>query len=155
MKKDCPDKVSNTLIARRQWDLPVLSGIIQAPTLRFDGSIMETPGYDEDTGLFFDPGQTAFLSIPTSPSKDDAKAALNILLSLLSGFPFENDESMAVAVSAILTGLIRKSIRTAPLHGFTAPKMGSGKSLKYCCRQLICSVHYIQAAPAGCRNSLP
>ena len=29
----------------------------------------------------------------------------------------------------ILTALIRKSIRTAPLHGFTAPKMSSGKSL--------------------------
>jgi phage/plasmid primase-like uncharacterized protein len=128
-QKDCPERVAKTLIARREWDLPVLVGIIQAPTLRYDGSILETPGYDEETGLFFNPGQTIFFPIPQSPSKDDAILARNKLLKLVSGFPFENEESKAVAISAILTGLVRKSLRTAPLHGFTAPKMGTGKSL--------------------------
>lgn len=128
-QKDCPDKVARTLISRREWNLPVLVGIIQAPTLREDGSILEKPGYDEETGLFFNPGKTSFLPIPISPSKNDAIAALNALLEILKEFPFENDESKSVSISAILTGLIRKSIRTAPLHGYTAPKMGTGKSL--------------------------
>ena len=128
-QKDCPEKVSKTLIARRQWDLPVLSGIIQAPTLRPDGSILDTPGYDEETGLFFNPGQTQFTKIPTNPSKEDAEKALNVLLEVISEFPFVGDESKSVSLSAILTALIRKAIRTAPLHGFTAPKMASGKSL--------------------------
>src|SRR6185436_3263312 len=49
-QKDCPEKVAKTLIARRQWEqLPVLSGIIQAPTVRSDGSILEIPGYDSLT----------------------------------------------------------------------------------------------------------
>lgn len=127
--KDCPERVAKTLISRREWDLPVLVGIIQAPTLRPDGSILETPGYDKETGLFFNPGQSLFLPIPVLPSKDDAIVARNKILKLLSGFPFENEESKSVALSAILTGLVRKSLRTAPLHGFTAPKMASGKSL--------------------------
>ncbi len=127
--KDSPDKVSKTLIARRQWELPVLAGIIQAPTLRADGSILETPGYDEETGLYFNPGQTIFQPIPQHPSKSDAFAALKILRDLIKGFPFENAESESVALSAILTGLVRKSIRTAPLHGYSAPVMGTGKSL--------------------------
>lgn len=127
--KDCPERVAKTLIARREWNLPVLSGIIQAPTLRDDGSILENPGYDENTGLFFDAGNISFPPILSYPSKEEAIEALNIILELLNGFPFENEESKSTAVSAILTGLIRKSIRTAPLHGFTAPKMGSGKSL--------------------------
>lgn len=128
-QKDCPDKVARTLISRREWSLPVLVGIIQAPTLREDGSILEKPGYDEETGLFFNPGQTNFLPIPILPSKDDAIVALNIVIDILKDFPFENKESRSVSISAILTGLIRKSIRTAPLHGYTAPKMGTGKSL--------------------------
>lgn len=128
-QKDCPDRVASTLVSRKEWNLPVLCGIIQAPTLRPDGSILEKPGYDDSTGLFFNPGKTDFPTIPLSPNRDDAIAALDQLLSLLSGFPFDNEESKSVAISAILTGLARKSISTAPLHGFTAPKMGTGKSL--------------------------
>jgi hypothetical protein len=126
---DCPERISKTLIARKEWGLPVLSGIIQAPTLRFDGSILENPGYDKDTGLFFNPGHTMFPKIEEHPTFSQAEQALNLLLELLKDFPFEGEASKTVAISAILTGLIRRSIRTAPLHGFTAPKMSSGKSL--------------------------
>lgn len=127
--KDCPEIIAKALIARRDWNVPVLTGIIQAPTLRPDGSILETAGYDKDTGLMFNPGKISFEKIPETPTREDAIEALNILLDLLGDFPFENDESKSVALSAILTCLVRKSIRTAPLHGFTAPKMASGKSL--------------------------
>jgi putative DNA primase/helicase len=85
--KDCPDKVAKTLLARREWDLPVLSGIIQAPTLRPDGSILEIPGYDKATGLFFNPGQTQFQPIKFKPTKDDARLALQSLLYLIKEFP--------------------------------------------------------------------
>ena len=128
-QKDCPDKVAKTLLVRRDWNLPVLAGIIQAPTLRPDGSLLDTPGYDEETGLFFNPGRTQFEPLKPNPSKDDALSALNELFNLLKDFPFENDESKSVVISAILTALIRRSLPTAPLHGFTAPKMASGKSL--------------------------
>lgn len=128
-QKDCPEKIARTLIARRSWRLPVLTGIIQAPTLRPDGSILERPGYDEETGFYFDPGQTRFPPIPTNPTKEDAEKSLGVLLNVINEFPFENNESRSVALSAILTAIVRKSIRTAPLHGFTAPKMSSGKSL--------------------------
>jgi hypothetical protein len=127
--KDCPERVAKTLIARREWNVPVLTGIIQAPTLRSDGSILDNPGYDEITGLFFNSGNTSFEPIPSHPIREDAITALNILRELIKSFPFENKESESVALSAILTALIRRSIRSAPLHGFTAPKMGSGKSL--------------------------
>lgn len=127
--KDCPDKIAKTLLARHQWKLPVLMGIIQAPTLRPDGSILQNPGYDEETGLFYNPGEAVFPQIISCPTFEEAITAKDRLLSLLSGFPFEDEESKAVALSGILTALVRKSIRTAPLHGFTAPKMGTGKSL--------------------------
>lgn len=87
------------------------------------------PGYDEDTGLFFASGHTNFPTIPQYPGYDDAIAARDKLLKLISEFPFEKEEDKSVAISAILTGIVRKTLRTAPLHGFTATKMASGKSL--------------------------
>ena len=132
---DCPERVAKTLEARGTWFLKPLSGTIEAPTLRPDGSVLATPGYDETTGLFYDPGDLAFPEIKTSPTREDAREAHRLFESLLIGFPFvdRNDEcpgsDFAVAVSAILTALVRKSLKSAPLHAFRAPKMASGKSL--------------------------
>lgn len=126
---DCPEKVSKTLLARKQWKLPVLRGIIQCPTLREDGTLLENPGYDETSGIFFDPGETIFDPIPQNPTKEEALDALDILLKPLQDFPFDSEESRSVAITAILTAIVRKSLATAPLFAYSSPKMGSGKSL--------------------------
>lgn len=126
---DCPDKVSKTLLARAEWKLPVLRGIIHAPTLRSDGSLLFKPGYDLSTGLLFLDGGIKWEAIPEQPSREQALEAFQELSELLQGFPFANKESKSVALAGILTALIRKSITTAPMFGITAPKMGSGKSL--------------------------
>lgn len=126
---DCTEKISKHLISKQDWSLPVLTGIINAPTLRKDGSILERPGYDPQSGLLLFPGDCVFEKIPEKPTKIDAIKAKDELLFVLKDFPFEDDASQSVALAAILTALIRKSISTAPLFGFTAPKMASGKSL--------------------------
>jgi hypothetical protein len=126
---DCPKVIAETYLACAPWKVPVLTGILEAPTLRPDGSILETPGYDKDTGLLFCPGEITFPPIPQNPTQEDAIKAVEIFRKILCGFPFVSDTDFAVAMSAILTGLIRRSLRTAPLHGYSAPKMGSGKSL--------------------------
>ncbi len=132
---DCPERVAKTLEARGKWSLRSLSGTIEAPTLRPDGSALATPGYDECTGLVYDPGDVSFPEIKEAPTKAEALAALRVFEELLAGFPFVDRGSerpgsdFAVAVSAILTALVRKSLKSAPLYAFRAPKMGSGKSL--------------------------
>jgi hypothetical protein len=127
---DCPPKVAEVYLARAgDWRARPLIGILEAPTLRPDGSILDQPGYDEETGLLYDPGETVFPAIPASPTKDEATAALQLLLWILKGFPFVSPSDRSAALSALLTGLVRKSIKTAPLHAFRAPKMRVGKSL--------------------------
>src|SRR5579872_3590293 len=128
-KIDCPERISKYLIAKQEWNIPILTGIINAPTLRIDGTILDEPGYDSASGLLFFPGDYKFEKIPLQPTFEDAQNAKDILLYILKDFPFEDEASKSVAVAAILTVLIRKSINTAPLFGFTAPKMASGKSL--------------------------
>lgn len=110
------------------WRLPRLAGIINAPTLRQDGSILDTPGYDETTGLLLDLSGIEFPAIPDKPTRQDAVAALHLLRDVMVGFSFVTVADRAVAYSAVLTACIRRSLTTAPLHAFTAPTAGTGKS---------------------------
>lgn len=127
-RSDCPEKHAKSLLSRGIWNFPHLQGIINAPTLRADGSILEAKGYDKSTGLCFQ-SRLDFPPMPSKPTIDDAVEALGSLKQLLSGFPFVDGASLSVALSAILTALIRRSLPTAPLHAFNAPKRGAGKSL--------------------------
>ena len=111
-----------------KFRFPMLAGIVNAPTLRSDGSLLNGPGYDEQTGLLLDLAGVKFPSIPDRPSKEDATVALATLSDLVSTFPFVTETDRVVALSAMLTACVRRSIRTAPLHAFTAPVAGSGKS---------------------------
>jgi hypothetical protein len=127
---DAPDKVAETYLARRgRWRLPVLTGIIHTPFLRVDGSICETPGYDPASGLLFKPEGEAFPPIPQQPTKADAVTSLSKLEDLIKTFPFVTQADRSVALSAILTTLDRRSMATAPLHAFSSPAAGTGKSL--------------------------
>lgn len=130
LSTDCPHRIAETFLAREgQWRLPVLTGIINCPTLRADGSILDLPGYDAQTGLLFDPQDVRFPALPRDPDRDMALRALAYLKDLISTFPFVTEGDRAVALSAILTALIRRSLPTAPLHGFNAPTAGTGKSM--------------------------
>ena len=108
--------------------VPVLIGITNSPTLRRDGSILDTPGYDATTGILYDPGSAAFPPVPVSPARDEANAALEVLRELIAEFPFVGSGSRSVALSAILTATIRRTLDHAPLHAFDSPVAGSGKS---------------------------
>jgi hypothetical protein len=124
----CPSKIAETLLARLEWKLPLLAGIISAPMLRPNGSLLDKPGYDAHTCLIFDPGETVFPPIYTRPTIEQAKAELAILNDLLSEFSFAGEVDKAVAIAAILTVLVRRSLPSAPMFGITAPDFGCGKS---------------------------
>lgn len=126
---DCPERLAQTLLSRAgEWKLPTLTGVIDVPTLRRDGSVLSTPGYDASTGLLLIPGATA-CSVPLFPTAEETQAALDRLLFVLKEFPFLETVDRSVALAAMLTAAVRPSLRTAPLFAFRAAKMGSGKSL--------------------------
>src|SRR5206468_10484107 len=118
-----------TLLGRGQWRFPVLRGVVTAPTLTRDGRIIETPGFDATSGLLLDIAPGTFPPVPLRPTKDDAHAALERLAAPLREFPFVDDAARSVALSGLLTALVRGSLRTSPLHGCDAPVAGMGKSL--------------------------
>lgn len=126
---NCPSIVAETYLARSgKWRLPYLTGVIDTPSLRPNGSLITAVGYDADTGLLLAPGQLSLPSVPDHPTREDAQAALETLLQPLSQFPFLADADRSVAISALLTAVCRPALSSAPIHGFSAPTAGSGKS---------------------------
>ena len=127
---DPPERVAKIILSRAGvGKFPQVAGVITTPTLRPDGSILAEPGYDASTRLYLalDPQFTMPL-IPAAPTHADALEALALLSDLLSGFPFVSPVDRAVALSGIMTAVLRGALSVAPLHVFRAHTAGTGKS---------------------------
>jgi putative DNA primase/helicase len=126
---DPPVQVVQMLLGREHsWSFPRVAGVITTPTLRADGSLLDAPGYDARTELFLSPN-VSLPPMPARPSKDEARAALDLLKSLLVEFSFQQKQlDQAVALSGILTALLRGSLPAAPIYLVRASTPGTGKS---------------------------
>ena len=129
---DPPRNVALTILARDgEWWFRKLAGVITTPTLRPDGTILSAPGYDPATQLLLlDPPPLP--QIADRPDRNEALASLQLLDALLDEFPFadglDDGPSRSVALSALITPVVRGAMSVAPLHATTAPVAGSGKS---------------------------
>jgi len=110
-----------------EWPFPSITGVIGCPTLRPNGSILSNEGYDRETGLVLF-STIKMPPIAPNPTRQDAEEALALLIELLSEFPFADRPSQAVALSMIMTSVLRGAMEVAPLHLVTAPEPGTGKS---------------------------
>src|SRR5262249_43526256 len=122
------------LASERRWRFPHVTGVITTPTLRPDGSLLADPGHDSETELYLLPG-FQLPPIPEHLTKNQANAALQLLIDLLSEFSFkriggehEKRLNRVVALSGLLTALVRGSLPTAPMHLVRAHMAGTGKS---------------------------
>lgn len=125
---DPPPLVAKIILSRDgEWQFRRLAGVITTPTIRPDGTILREPGYDEATQLLLlDP--PVMPKLPARPSKKMAGSALKRLDSLLDEFPFTDEASRSVALSALITPVVRGALSVAPMHVTKAPVAGSGKS---------------------------
>jgi putative DNA primase/helicase len=115
------------LALRGAWPFPTVTGVINAPTLRRDGSLLCQEGYDAATGLLL--LNSPRVLIKMKPTRADAAAAIETLRGLICETPFVDAAGPAVALSLIISAVIRGgALETAPLHLFVSPVSGSGKS---------------------------
>ncbi|WP_233850436.1 hypothetical protein [Paraburkholderia sp. HD33-4] len=131
---DIPDKVAQSLIAigPEMAEFPLLTGITQCPIIRDDGSIHGAAGYDRDSNLYLSSDEDwSRLRVPARPTRTDAYGAMmRLIVTTLNDFAFDSEVSLSSMLSAILTAVIRPTLDAAPLHGFSAPTFGEGKSLQ-------------------------
>ncbi len=126
---DCPARVAATYLARTgEWKLPVLTGIVEAPIMLADGSILFTPGYDERSGLYLH-CEESWPTVPNAPTRAQAQTAARELLEPFVEFPFVDEAARSVFMAGLLTALQRRLLESAPLFAFDAPAQRSGKSL--------------------------
>ena len=146
---DCPPKVAATYLSRvGQWRLPALTGVIEVPTVLSDGTIVDSPGYDPASGLYLYTRET-WLPVPEAPSRAEAEAALRTLCEPFDEFPFVSEADRSVILSEVLTGLVRRQLPSAPLHGHDAPAQGSGKSLLADCTAMLLTGRPVASMPLG------
>lgn len=125
---DPPPQVAITMLSNSgDWNFNQIAGIVTAPTLRRDGTILWKEGYDPRTKLLLlsPPDMPNF---PQNPTRNDAIRSIHRLASLLDGFPFVSPVDKSVALSGLITPVCRAAMTVAPLHAVSAPTAGSGKS---------------------------
>lgn len=134
---DFPQTYARGVVCATEWEhVKPLTAIIGAPTLDEHFNVIDTPGYNAETGLLLTT-PTKFDAVPQAPTKDDALAALRMLREPFRQFPWvrrDKDPPHATAaelvhIAAILTAGTRHLYDTAPAFGYDAPRRGSGKSL--------------------------
>jgi hypothetical protein len=113
---------------RHRLRLRNLVALVNCPSIKTNGELLAEPGFDPVTGMLFGPRSVRFPHVPDKPDKAAAAAALKRIERLIGTFDFVGPDDKAVALSLILTAIVRPCLPTAPLHGFDAPVAGSGKS---------------------------
>lgn len=128
-----PDWCVSGLLARRSFPgVKPLAGIVSTPILRLDGSVFDSPGYDEKTQLYYSP--TAYCLTPDpmgdAQTLEQARASLNEILEVVRDFEFARPAHRAAWVAAVLTMIARHLIPgDAPLILIDANIPGAGKGL--------------------------
>jgi putative DNA primase/helicase len=123
-----PEDTARVILHRSgQWKFDEIVGVITTPTLRPDGSLLVQRGYDAITRMMLmePPGMPA---ISEHPTREEAIAAFELLDGLLNEFPFADDASRSVALSSLITPVVRAAFQVAPMHAVCAPSAGTGKS---------------------------
>lgn len=119
------------VLAARTWPkVPALRGIIGTPVLRGDGTLLQSRGYDERTGLYLAPNVELPL-VPDAPTKDEVAECRSFLMdSFLHDFPWVHAADCANYVALMVTPILRRFLRVlTPFGIITATMPSSGKTI--------------------------
>ncbi len=111
--------------------VPPVKNLVTAPVLRPDGTVLNTPGYDPFTWLYYAPHPELVVpDIPESPTDEDIKVAWEILYFAFGGFPFSTAADKANAYGFAITPAVRQAItNNSQLLLVDGPDKGIGKDL--------------------------
>lgn len=124
-----PDKVVSAVIDEGQWpNVRPLVGVISAPTLRPDGTVLQQRGYDPSTGLLYIPS-TTYPVVDDKPTRDQCMYHLGALAEVARDFPFHKRHHFSAWLAGLLTCVARPAIDgPCPLFAVDATTRGTGKT---------------------------
>jgi hypothetical protein len=118
-----------------QLIFPLLKAVVTTPVVFADGRVLQRPGYDIGSKLFYEPLGVDFPPVPDRPTKEDALAALDDLKQPLREYPFKTRDgesgevnvAQSVALSYLITIVNRPAFPVVPGHAFSGNNPGVGK----------------------------
>ncbi len=144
---DVPHNITSILLALKdKGPIPKIKRIAETPFILDDGQLFNQAGYDKELQIFgiYDP---KLFDIPKTPTETQIRESWNFLVKIFKNFGFKNPEDQAAALSAVLTGVIRGDLESAPMFLVTAPASGAGKSLLCKCIALFATKHGATEVP--------
>lgn len=134
-----PSAVVGAVLERGEWaGMRGLSGIVTHPCLRPDWTVLQTPGYDEATGILYRPNDN-YPEIGERPGRDDALACLAELREVTCDYPFAAPHHESAWLAGVLTMLARPAIAgPVPLFAINGNVRGVGKSRMVDAAILLC-----------------
>lgn len=107
-----------------------LRSILHTPTVRPDGSILATPGYDAATSMLYLPTPGLVVpAVPDRPSDVDVAQARMLIEHMLCDYKFRTEHDRANYIGMLLTPLLRTIVPGPYKLGIIqAPQRGSGKT---------------------------
>lgn len=130
----CPPRVQS-MIAGIGGDqvLTPLESILQVPSLRPNGTVIDSPGYDAETGYFL-ASKVRLTHLQPNPTKENAIRARDYLKTIFGpndpdklGFPWRRLDEWIVPLSIAMTALARPAVGNVPAFAIDASTPGSGK----------------------------
>lgn len=106
-----------------------LRGVTDFPLVRPDGSLLNEPGYDPESGLYYVP-RGPVLSVPNVPTAREVAAAKKFLEYIVKNFDFVSPNDRANFIGLMVAPVARlliEGLAKGVIIG--APSAGSGKSL--------------------------
>lgn len=124
-------RVLSAVLSSRYWPkVRPLHGIVGSPVLRPDGTLLQTPGYDQDTGLYLS-SKVRLQRVPDRPSTEQVAEARTFLLDkFLGDFPWVEAADRANYIALLVTQILRPYVRSlSPFGLITATTQASGKTI--------------------------
>lgn len=124
--------VCDAVLSSLEWEpLPQLRGVVSQPIFRPDGTLIQTPGYDFATGLYYEPEREVPPVDPDPSMLQVAAAKVWLMDTFLADFPWKGDADRANYLALLMTPVLRSYLVgvLSPFGVVTATSPGSGKSL--------------------------
>jgi hypothetical protein len=126
-----PREILASVLAAKTWpDIPPLRGVIGAPVLRRDGTLLQKPGYDPGTGLYL-AAKVALPPVPDRPTGAQVAKARSFLLDrFLRDFLWAGEADRANYIALLMTPILRHYTRSlTPFALIDATMPASGKTI--------------------------
>ncbi len=124
------DTLAAVLVGKTWPDVSPLRGIIGAPVLRRDGTLLQRPGYDPATGFYL-AARVQLPEVPDPPTAEQVTTARDFILNeFLRDFPWASPADRANYLALLVTPILRHYTRSlTPFALIDATMPASGKTI--------------------------